>query len=150
MINADGLQQLHDELFAITWDTHDLVRTTCTPICHRYGITLQQMHVLNELRRMPGTTVGALSDKSGILRTNFAAVCRKLEDKGLITRESKDGDKRAYVLFLSDKGVALLMNIENEILIDIQNRSESVSPEMLQQALDGLKALRRLIQSLER
>lgn len=150
MISTDDLQQLHDELFAITWDMYDLVRDTCTPICHRYGITLQQMHVLNKLRRMPGTTAGILSDMSGILRTNFAAVCRKLEDKGLITRESKDGDKRAYALFLSDKGIALLTNIENEILLDIQRRSEAVSPEMLQQALTGSKALQLLIQTLDR
>lgn len=150
MISADGLQQLHDELFALTWDMYDLVRETCTPICHRYGLTLQQMHVLNELRRMPGITAGLLSDRSGILRTNFAAVCRKLEEKELITRENKDGDKRAYALFLSDKGLTLLMNIENEILIDIQDRSESVSPDVLQQALHGLKSLQRLIESMER
>lgn len=150
MISVDDIQQLHDELFTITWDMHDLVRDTCAPICHRHGLTLQQMHVLNELRRMPGITAGVLSDKSGILRTNFAAVCRKLEDKGLITRESKDGDKRAYALSLSNKGFTLLMNIENDILADIQQRSESVTPQVLQQALDGLKSLQRLIKSLER
>ena len=74
------------ELFAITYDLQKILHDTMTPICQEHGLTLQQMHVLVELMRTPGLTAGQLSDRAGILRTNFSPVCRKLENRGLIER----------------------------------------------------------------
>ena len=81
------------ELFAITYDLQKILHDTMTPICQEHGLTLQQMHVLVELMRTPGLTAGQLSDRAGILRTNFSPVCRKLENRGLIERQRSQTDR---------------------------------------------------------
>lgn len=86
------------ELFAITYDLQKILHDTMTPICQEHGLTLQQTHVLVELMRTPGLTAGQLSDRAGILRTNFSPVCRKLENRGLIERQRSQTDRRSLRL----------------------------------------------------
>lgn len=91
--------------------THDSI----APVCQEHGVTVQQMHVLLELMQESGQTASQLSDRAGILRTNFATVCRKLEERGLLERRRSNTDKRAFELRVTDKGRTLLKNIDADI-----------------------------------
>ena len=103
------------ELFAITYDLQKILHETMAPICQQHGLTLQQMHVLVELVRTPGLTAGQLSDRTGILRTNFSPVCRKLEDRGLVERQRNQADRRSLRLCVTDEGRALLAEVDGEV-----------------------------------
>ncbi len=103
------------ELFAITYDLQKILHDTMTPICQEHGLTLQQMHVLVELMRTPGLTAGQLSDRAGILRTNFSPVCRKLENRGLVERQRSQTDRRSLRLHVTDEGRALLASVDGEV-----------------------------------
>lgn len=70
------------ELLHVTRSLQTIVHAGVMPICQRHALTAQQMYVLVELLDEPGQSAGQLSDRAGILRTNFSAVCHKLEERG--------------------------------------------------------------------
>lgn len=129
------------EMFAVACDLQKMLHDTMVPICQQYGLTLQQMHVLMELTRTPGLTAGQLSDRAGILRTNFASVCRKLEDRGLIERQRNVEDKRSLRLRVTDEGRALLADIDREVHCRYGAAFESEPTETFETIIAGLRAL---------
>lgn len=123
------------------------------PICQQYDVTPQQMYVLTELLEEPGQSAGQLSDRSGILRTNFSSVCRKLEGRGLIRRIRSDKDRRAFELYITDEGRLLLNRIDDDIrrlcasAVDVEC---SEIFEKLKAVMVGFRALSELSQRLVR
>ena len=138
------------ELFAITYDLQKILHDTMSPICQEHGLTLQQMHVLVELMRTPGLTAGQLSDRAGILRTNFSAVCHKLEERGLVERRRSARDKRAFELRITDEGRALLKSIDGEVKGLYGPVFEAEPPETFATILTGFRALRDFSERLGR
>ena len=94
--------------FDVACDMQKLLHDLVAPACQRNGLTLQQMHVLVELVSAPGQTSTQLSERAGILRTNFSPVCRKLENRGLIERQRSQTDRRSLRLHVTDEGRALI------------------------------------------
>ena len=129
------------ELFAITYDLQKILHETMAPICQEHGLTLQQMHVLVELMRTPGLTAGQLSDRAGILRTNFPLVRRKLEDRGLIERERSQADRRSLRLRVTDEGHALLASVDAEVQRRYGAAFEAEPQETFDTILEGFQAL---------
>lgn len=129
------------ELFVVTYDVQKILHETMAPICQQHGLTLQQMHVLMELMRMPGLTAGQLSDRAGILRTNFSSVCRKLEDRGLIERQRSQTDKRSLRLRVTDEGRALLAGIDGEVQRRYGKAFAAEPPETFDTIIEGFQAL---------
>lgn len=129
------------ELFAIAYDLQKILHETIAPICQQRGLTLQQMHVLVELVRTPGLTAGQLSDRAGILRTNFSSVCRKLEDRGLVERQRSTTDKRSLRLRVTDEGRALLASIDDEVQRRYGAAFAAEPPETFESILEGFQAL---------
>ena len=138
------------ELFAITYDLQKILHDTMTPICQEHGLTLQQMHVLVELMRTPGLTAGQLSDRVGILRTNFSSVCHKLEERGLVERRRSDRDRRAFELRATDEGRELLARIDADIRRCYGPAFENEPPETFEAILAGFRALNSFAAKLER
>lgn len=129
------------ELFAVAYDVQKILHETMAPICQQYGLTLQQVHVLMELVRTPGLTAGQLSDRAGILRTNFPSVCRKLEDRGLIERQRSQTDKRSLRLRVTDEGLALLADIDGEVQRRYGEAFADEPPETFDAIIEGFQAL---------
>lgn len=129
------------ELFAITYDLQKILHDTMTPICQEHGLTLQQMHVLVELMRTPGLTAGQLSDRAGILRTNFSPVCRKLENRGLIERQRSQTDRRSLRLHVTDEGRALLASVDGEVQRRYGRVFSAEPQETFDAILEGFQAL---------
>lgn len=129
------------ELFTVTYDVQKILHETMAPVCQQYGLTLQQMHVLMELVRTPGLTAGQLSDRAGILRTNFPSVCRKLEDRGLIERQRSQTDRRSLKLRVADEGRALLADVDGEVQRRYGEAFAAEPPETFDAIIGGFRAL---------
>ncbi|EQI07216.1 UNVERIFIED_ORG: marR family protein [Clostridioides difficile F501] len=129
------------ELFTVTYDVQKILHETMAPVCQQYGLTLQQMHVLMELVRTPGLTAGQLSDRAGILRTNFPSVCRKLEDRGLIERQRSQTDRRSLKLRVTDEGRALLADVDGEVQRRYGEAFAAEPPETFDAIIGGFRAL---------
>lgn len=129
------------ELFTVTYDVQKILHETMAPVCQQHGLTLQQMHVLMELVRTPGLTAGQLSDRAGILRTNFPSVCRKLEDRGLIERQRSQTDRRSLKLRVTDEGRALLADVDGEVQRRYGEAFAAEPPETFDAIIGGFRAL---------
>jgi len=80
------------------------LQSTFLPACQNFGLTYQQFAVLLELSRCPELTAGELSDRTCILRSNFAAVANKLRQRGLVFQKRSEEDRRYCVLVLTEQG----------------------------------------------
>ena len=135
------IDELKRAFFDVACNMQKLLHDTVAPVCQRNGLTLQQMHVLLELVRVPGQTSTQLSERAGILRTNFSGVCRKLEERGLVERRRSDRDRRVFELRATDEGRELLARIDADIKRCYGPVFESEPPETFEVILAGFRAL---------
>lgn len=122
---------------------HDIVR----PACQKRGLTAQQFYVLTELADKPRQMATELATRSGILRTNFAAVCRKMEGKGLIERERGSDDRRRVYLNITDKGRELFDEIINDVEGTLERGSVFLNEHDYLSIREGMYSLRRLLKA---
>ncbi|MEI3229798.1 MAG: MarR family winged helix-turn-helix transcriptional regulator [Gordonibacter pamelaeae] len=108
------------------------------------------MHVLLELVGTPGQSSGQLSERAGILRTNFSGVCHKLEERGLVERRRSARDRRAFELRATDEGRELLASIDADIKRRYGAAFENEPPETFATILTGFRALRDFSERLGR
>ena len=73
------------------------------PYCRKKGISRSQFSILLELYCYPNQTVGNLSNKVGILKSNMASVCKKLEEVFDLIKESEDDLNESFGLILEDE-----------------------------------------------
>ena len=138
------------ELVHVSRSLHGFVHEGIMPICQGHDVTPQQMYVLTELLNEPGQSAGQLSDRAGILPTNFSAVCHRLEERGLIRRNRSARDRRAFELYITDAGRALLGEIDEDVRRRYGPVFESEPPETFEAILAGFRALRGLSARLAR
>lgn len=146
-------EEFRRELVRVRQSFQIFMHEGLAPICQQYDVTPQQMYVLTELLEEPGQSAGQLSDRSGILRTNFSSVCHKLEERGLIRRVRNDRDRRAFELYITDEGRLLLDGIDDDIRRLYASAVEQEYPEVLETLktiMAGFRALGELSQRLAR
>ncbi|RKI97052.1 MarR family transcriptional regulator [bacterium D16-34] len=139
------VDEFERELVILAYDMKNLLRESVAPVCQEYGLTLQQLHVLIMLQKRPGVTLSDLSVRAGILRTNFSAICRKLETHGFIERRRNDKDRRACELFVTQKGHELLGVIEQTVRKQHEQVFANEPPETFDTIVKGFHALESLI-----
>ncbi|KNZ69102.1 transcriptional regulator, MarR family [Thermincola ferriacetica] len=72
-----------------------------------YEITPEQWGILNWLWEKEGISQKELSEKSFKDQPNVTRILDKLEEKGLIKRQENPDDRRAFSVFLTEKGYGL-------------------------------------------
>lgn len=139
------VDEFERELVILAYDLKNLLRECVAPVCLEYGITLQQLHVLVMLQQQPGVTLSELSQRAGILRTNFSAICRKLENSGLIERKRNNQDRRACELFVTKQGRELLGVIAQTVRQKNKQLFAGETPETFATIMEGFHALESLM-----
>jgi DNA-binding MarR family transcriptional regulator len=82
---------------------HDFYRA-----CADHDIRPTQYSVLTVLRHNPGVQQSRVADALAIKRANFVALFAGLDGRGLVRRDRVASDRRAFALFLTPAGEALL------------------------------------------
>ena len=98
------------------------------------------------LERWPGASQESLSSRMDMDKSNIARMARSLEDLGYIRRETDEGDRRQYRLFLAPAGTALLPRIKSSLQSWNRVLTRDLSSE---QAAAALAALERMLLSSE-
>lgn len=137
------------EFFSVSNSMQQLLHRTLLPICQSHGLTLQQLHVLVELTHTPDLTAGELSERAGILRTNFSGVCQKMEKRGLIERNRSERDGRSYELRATQAGRELLEQLNADIEKRYGQALEVEPDETFDTIIAGFKAMRDFAQRME-
>lgn len=86
------------------------------------GVSPIEGHVLTYLRSYAPTPIGELVRVFGIKQSTFTSLLDRLEEAGLVRREINRGDRRSFLIDLSDSGRELaerlnrlLETLEDEI-----------------------------------
>jgi DNA-binding MarR family transcriptional regulator len=91
----------------------------------RYDLTPQQFGLLAFLWLEDGLSQTELSARSQIDRTTMGGLIDRLEKEGMVKRKTHPEDRRAYQVFLTDKGKSL----EDELsTVAIQVLSKVTAP----------------------
>jgi DNA-binding MarR family transcriptional regulator len=107
----------------------------------RYGLRRVRFYMLRHLYQNPGISITRLSVLSFTDAASTSRMVFGMEEKGLVQRKSKDGDRRLIVLSLTDAGKALYEEANADLEADIQNRFASFDPNELSNMLQNTQKL---------
>ncbi len=112
--------------------------------CDRFGISVQQFRILRLIGR--GTcSVSELASTSLISRPAVSQCVDGLVERGLVSREQSERDRRRIKLALTPKGADALAVVFEENRCWMAQRLASLSPEEMGSIIAGMQALRRAI-----
>ncbi|MDL5156683.1 MarR family winged helix-turn-helix transcriptional regulator [Actinomycetospora termitidis] len=78
-------------------------------------LTGPQFAVLTAVREYPEVDQGSLAASVALDRSTMADVCRRLEDRALIRRDTAPSDGRRKLLTLTDQGRVLLDDVDHRV-----------------------------------
>ncbi|MEZ4599803.1 MAG: MarR family transcriptional regulator [Syntrophotaleaceae bacterium] len=87
-----------------------------------YGITAKQLALLAFLWKEDGLSQAELAERMESDRTTIGGMVDRLEKIGLLRREPCPGDRRAYQLYLSDRG----RDLEPELTVLVRKVREEL------------------------
>ncbi|EHP41089.1 transcriptional regulator MarR family protein [Cupriavidus basilensis OR16] len=121
---------------------HQIATTVFLEETEGFDTTPVQYGALAAVRAYPGIDQLRLANAIGFDRTTIAGVVERLEGKGLVSRSPGIADRRTKLLFLTDKGEALLMAIfpgteraQGRSLIGLNDAEKVAFVEMLQRVV---------------
>ena len=95
------------------------------------GLTVIEWYVLRALYESDGQQASQLASGVGRAATSFTPNLDKLQDKGYVVRRPDPGDRRAVLIYLTEKAIAEKRAILN-LASDLDNQIESqFSPDEL-------------------
>jgi len=72
-----------------------------------HGLTAPQLGALRELKRHTDVTPGRLADLLHVTPQTMAGIVNRLMQRGLITRQRDERDRRSYMIHITDEGLRL-------------------------------------------
>lgn len=138
--------KLDDSLGFILNRTNTKLKNELFQRFKEYDITPEQWSVLNCLWAQEGATPKELADIIYKDKPNTNRILEKLQKKELIVRKPHPVDKRAFQIFLTDRGWALrdelipiVMQLLEEVTIGIETDKVVEMKKLLNQMFDNLK-----------
>ena len=110
-----------------------------------HGLTAPQLGALRELQRNKDVTPGRLAELLHVTPQTMAGIVNRLLQRGLITRERDESDRRSYMIHVTDEGLRLA-NAAPSLLRD-RFRSELASLEQWEQT-QMLATLQRIAEMM--
>lgn len=89
--------------------------------CKQFNVTPVQYGMLTAISVLPGMDQTTLAHELGLDRTNTADVLRRLEERGLVTREASKQDGRVRNAFTTKEGEEIIKMMQPAMLRS-QNR----------------------------
>jgi MarR family 2-MHQ and catechol resistance regulon transcriptional repressor len=133
----------NDEAYATVIETYKLMHRRTFELASKEGLTQPQFSALRVIARNGAMLMRDISEKMFVTPANLTGIVDRLEQKGLVRRSSRQGDRRATVIDLTPKGSML------------QERVATRYSEFVHRALGALTAeeqqkLRYLLEKLQR
>jgi len=106
------------------------------------GVTRPQWQVLALVNRNEGINQGGLAELIEVEPITVARMVDRLQDSGLIERRNDPADRRAWKLFLTDRGRSLLRQLQPHGAATAQQMLEGFTTEERAQFSDMLERMR--------
>jgi len=95
------------------------IQAELTQAFKQIGLKIGSFAVLCAILEYPGLKQSALAENLAIEQANLVQMLDDLEKKGLVKRERASGDRRAYALFITEKGKKLCLQAQ-QICSDLE------------------------------
>ena len=138
---------LRRELMFQLVETSRLLRTSVEQRARQHGTTRAQWGVMSRLRRQEGLNQASLAEQMDLQPISLARLLDRLQSQNLIERREDPADRRAYRLFLTTEGRALVDELDavrTEIADEILGEAEEAA---IQSALGTLAMIREQIRA---
>jgi DNA-binding MarR family transcriptional regulator len=132
----------NEPLGRLIYYTAQDIRNMAEKILQPFDLTVEQMHLLKYMSVDTGLTqkgLGAMVNKSP---ANLTRILDRLEMKALIIRQPDPGDRRVYLVFLTDKGIALMQQVHETFQSFSSAMLQGISDEMQQIVKACLESMR--------
>ena len=111
-------------------ETSRLLRTYVEERAREHGTTRAQWGVMSRLRRQEGLNQAALAEQMDLKPISLARLLDRLQGQKLVERREDPADRRAYRLYLTPEGRALVDDLDavrtaiaHEVLGTVEDRS---------------------------
>lgn len=101
-------------------------------------LTGPQYAVLMAVDAFPGIDQGSIAGRVALDRSTMADVCRRLEDRALLRRETAPGDGRRKLLRLTDEGALVLADVGARVAALHERMLAEDETEAFLERLNGL------------
>ncbi|OAK70986.1 MarR family winged helix-turn-helix transcriptional regulator [Lederbergia galactosidilytica] len=118
------------------------------PLIEQFGLTTLQFRILMEIRQNGSHTIGGLANQIKMAGTNISTMCKKLEKMELLERIRKPEDERVVLVILTQKGNAIVTEIDRVIVEKITLYTKAESEQTMSEIIIGLKQLNQLLQKM--
>ncbi len=108
------------------------------------GVTEQQWRVLRVLDEVGPTDPTRISAAAALLMPSLTRILHKLEDKGLIARQSDPGDRRRQIVWITPPGAALIADNREASIALTRTVEGKLGAENYEHLLDLLNRLSAL------
>ncbi len=125
----------------VVWRLDHALQSRSKRMAVGLGVTGPQRFVLRVLSQKPGLSAGELASLLHLHPSTLTGVLRRLEDRGLLSRESDPADARRAVLKITAAGRTLTAKLGNSIedvvrkVLTAAPRSQAVASRALLGAL---------------
>ncbi|GAA1353735.1 MarR family winged helix-turn-helix transcriptional regulator [Falsarthrobacter nasiphocae] len=92
-------------------------------------ITFAESVLLNAVRRAEGATAAGIASEIGIDKSTVSRQIAAVERRGLLTRQSIEGERRAQLLTLTPEGMRILDTVDEMRLAAIADRLKTWTDE---------------------
>lgn len=140
----------HDEqplgrmIYCMAQDIKNLAERVLAP----YDLTLEQFQTLKVLSPTSGLTQRQLGQAINKNPANMTRILDRLEAKSLTIRQADPADRRAYLVFLTDRGLALLEEVKGVFDKFSAGVHEGLTDEMKQATRKVLKIMEANVQAM--
>ena len=107
------------------------------------GLTRSQWRVVAYVSRTPGVSQTELAESIECSRMAITSLLDRMQSKGLVERREVENDRRVRAVFLTDKGSALVRQMNKTAVRVLEQVFAGTTPadrQQLQQLLETLKA----------
>ncbi len=119
---------MSDALGFLIGDVSRLLRRSFDERARGIGVTRPQWRMLSTLKRHEGSSQGALAELMEVEPITLCRMVDRLEESGLVERRANPADRRAWQLFVTAKGHALMEELR------------PLAMTLFDDALDGIDA----------
>ncbi|MGO4173798.1 MarR family winged helix-turn-helix transcriptional regulator [Bosea sp. TAF32] len=123
-------------------ETSRLLRTYVDQRARQHGTTRAQWGVMSRLRRQEGLNQAALAEQMDLQPISLARLLDRLQGQSLIERREDPADRRAYRLYLTPEGRALVDDLDEVRTAIAQEVLGGVEERSILSALDTLATIR--------
>lgn len=137
-----------ESLGRLIYHTTQAMRNMAEKILYPYDLTVEQMHLLKNMSVDTGMTQKALGGRVNKSPANLTRMLDRLEMKALIVRRQDPGDRRVCLVFLTDKGIALVQQVHVTFKSFSARMHHGISDEMQQVVKACLETMRLNIERM--